>query len=181
MGWSEGKDDEAKMNGCLAKAISTWLAVLESEEGLNCLLAAKDNIGKIRACKANGATAQVDANMHVEKEAQEFVLNALETFAVNGPSLGREDARVPGQDHFDLACGLQKRRWTQVFARGEGQTHKDPCLQGRRRQWGHSGQHQLPPWGQPCHPPPRQGLLDSGTFCSCLKRLSTCTHPIDFV
>ena len=57
--WSEGKDDEAKMNGCLAKAISTWIAVLESEEGLNCLLAAKDNIGKIRACKANGATAQV--------------------------------------------------------------------------------------------------------------------------
>ena len=57
--WSEGKDDEAKMNGCLAKTISTWLAVFESEEGLNCLLAAKDNIGKIRACKANGATAQV--------------------------------------------------------------------------------------------------------------------------
>ena len=57
--WSEGKDDEAKMNGCLAKTISTWLAVLESEEGLNCLLAAKDNAGKIRACKANGATARV--------------------------------------------------------------------------------------------------------------------------
>ena len=54
-----GQDDEAKMNACLAKTISTWLAVLESEEGLNCLLAAKDNIGKIRACKANGATAQV--------------------------------------------------------------------------------------------------------------------------
>ena len=57
--WSEGKDDEAKMHACLAKAISTWLAVLESEEGLNCLLAAKHNNGKLSACKANGATAQV--------------------------------------------------------------------------------------------------------------------------
>ena len=55
--WSEGKDDEAKMHACLAKTISTWLAVFRSEDGLNCLLAAKDSPGKIRACKANGATA----------------------------------------------------------------------------------------------------------------------------
>ena len=51
--WSEGKDDEAKMHACLAKTISTWLAVFRSEDGLKCLLAAKYSPGKIRACKAN--------------------------------------------------------------------------------------------------------------------------------
>ena len=58
--WSEGKDDEAKMHACLAKTISTWLAVFRSEDGLKCLLAAKDRPIKIHACKAaaaNGATA----------------------------------------------------------------------------------------------------------------------------
>ena len=57
--WSEGKADEEKMHACLAKTISTWLAVFVSEEGLKCLLAAKDNTGKFSACNANWASAQV--------------------------------------------------------------------------------------------------------------------------
>ena len=55
--WSEGKGDNEKMHSCMAKTMSTWLAVFTSREGLKCLLDARDITGKIRDCKANGAAS----------------------------------------------------------------------------------------------------------------------------
>jgi len=81
------------MHACLAKTISTWLPVLVSKEGLKCLLDAKDSTGKMRACNANGATAQVDAQqLPVEREAMQFISNALRNFGKGFEVLGREEA-----------------------------------------------------------------------------------------
>jgi len=93
--WSEAKlaNDEAKMRACMAKTISTWLAVFVSEDGLNCLLAAKRDIGMFRACNANGATAQVDAlQSPPEREARQFVSFAFRDFTLGYDVLSKQEA-----------------------------------------------------------------------------------------
>merc|ERR1712210_161138 len=90
--WYETKNDDEKILACLAKTIPTWTTVFNSEEGLNCVFAAKDN-------------------------AEELL-----------PS------------------------------------------QAQRGRCSHC---QLPPWGHPCHPPPRQGRIDwSGLVWSSLVWLT---------
>ena len=60
--WEEFKRDEDRMQGCVAKSITTWswFKVLTNEEGLKCLVKAKDDPKGLLACKSKATEEQTN-------------------------------------------------------------------------------------------------------------------------
>ena len=50
---SKGKKDE--MLDCLIRTFVTWVKVVQTEDGINCILDSRGDVDKLLACRSNGA------------------------------------------------------------------------------------------------------------------------------
>ena len=54
---SKGKKDE--MRDCLIRTFVTWVKVVQTENGINCILGSHGDVDKLLACKSNGARVRL--------------------------------------------------------------------------------------------------------------------------
>ena len=77
--WEKFKRDGNQMPACMAKTITTWswFKVLTNEEGLKCLVKAKDDPKGLLACKSKATEEQTNNVTSLSEVLTYFVLKQL--------------------------------------------------------------------------------------------------------
>merc|ERR1712083_1225934 len=53
--YEESKGKKKEMRDCLIRTFATWVKVVQTEDGIKCILDSAGDVDKLLACKSNGA------------------------------------------------------------------------------------------------------------------------------
>ena len=57
--YEESKGKKKEMRDCLIRTFVTWVKVVQTENGINCILGSHGDVDKLLACKSNGARVRL--------------------------------------------------------------------------------------------------------------------------
>ena len=57
--YEESKGKKKEMRDCLIRTFVTWVKVVQTEDGINCILDSRGDVDKLLACKSNGARVRL--------------------------------------------------------------------------------------------------------------------------